>query len=85
MRICIHDWQLYHVTLLQGSALWTTEGSTPNFHTNLAKCVKMTFFLQEHSPLVMFQVDSLFCTMSIQIKEHTAKKDLKFSVIRSTL
>ena len=38
------------------------------------ECVKMTIFLQQHSPLVRVQVDSLFCTMSIQIKEHTAKR-----------
>ena len=37
------------------------------------ECVKIELFLQEHSPLVRVQVDSLFCTMAIQIKEHTAK------------
>ena len=30
MRICIHDWKLYPVTLLQGSALWT-RGRNPIF------------------------------------------------------
>ena len=34
--------------------------------------------LQEHSPWVMVQVDSLFCTMSIQIKEHSAKRSKVF-------
>ena len=47
------------------------------------ECVKIELFLQEHSPLIRVQVDRLFCTMSIQIKEHTAKR-YKISVNRST-
>ena len=39
--------------------------------------------LQERSPLIRVQVDSLFCAMSIQIKEHTAKR-YNISVSRST-
>ena len=47
------------------------------------ECVKIELFLQERSPLIRVQVDNLFCTMSIQIKEHTAKR-YKISVNRST-
>ena len=47
------------------------------------ECVKKELFLQKSSPLVRVQVDSLFCTISIQIKEHTAKR-YKMSVNRST-
>ena len=38
------------------------------------ECVIIELFLQEHFPLIRVQVDSLFCTMSIQIKEQTAKR-----------
>ena len=52
MRICIHDWKLYPVTLLQGSALWT-RGRHPIF-TRIWQNDRMCQddnFLQEHSTL----------------------------------
>ena len=74
MKICIHDWKLYPVTLLQGSALWTR--GRHRIFTRIWKndIMCQDDILQEHSPLVRVQVDSLFCTMSIRIKEHTVKK-----------
>ena len=47
------------------------------------ECVKIELFLQEHSPLIRVQVESLFFTMSIQIKVHTAKR-YNIPVNRST-
>ena len=36
--------------------------------------VKMTKHLQYHTPLFRVQVESLCCTLSIQIKERTVKR-----------
>ena len=71
----------------QGSQLntrwWALDQRSPlNFHTNESgmstERVKMTKLLQQHSPFVRVQVDSMFCTMSIQIKERTTKRSKIF-------
>ena len=75
MRICIHDWKFYlshdYKVVCFGQGVDTQFSHESGMST---ECVKIELFLQEHFPLIRVQVDSLFCTMSIQIKEHTAKR-----------
>ena len=42
------------------------------------ECFKMSEVTQKHSPLFIFQVENLFCTLCLQIKECTAYTSLFF-------